>query len=154
MEQLMTLATFNENSKAEPLKERLKGAEIWSEIYDESAAQKTWFMTNEPKAHIRLRVKKEDFENAQKLLKDWDATEGVLRDAVRCPECGSSRIEYPQFSRRTGVSAGFALLASTGIIDRTYYCENCQFTWPDKPTEKPDLDVLNWPKDGKSNTSL
>jgi len=149
MEQLITLATFNEISKAEPLKERLKAAGLWSEIQDESAAQKTWFMTNHPKAHIRIRVKKEDFQAAQKLLSEWDVADGVLRDAVRCPECGSSRIEYPQFSRRTGVSAGFALLASTGIIDRTYYCENCQFTWPDKPPEEPNLDVLNWPRDKK-----
>ena len=149
MEQLITLATFNEMDKAEPLKEKFKAAGIWSEIYDESSAQKTWFMTGTPKAHIRLRVKKEDFDAAQKLLAEWDAAEGVLKDAVRCPECGSSRIEYPQFSRRTGVTAGFALLAAAGIIGRSYYCENCQFTWPDKPPVEPNLDVLNWPKDKK-----
>jgi predicted RNA-binding Zn-ribbon protein involved in translation (DUF1610 family) len=146
MEQLITLATFNELDKAEPLKEKFKAAGVWSEIYDESTAQKTWFLTGTPKAHIRLRVKKEDMENAEKLLKEWDGTDAVLKDAVRCPECGSSRIEYPQFSRRTGVTAGFALLAATGIIDRTYYCENCQFTWPDVPPQETNVNVLNWPK--------
>ncbi len=142
----MTLATFNDRENAEPLKEKYKAAGVWSEIYDESTAQKTWFMTGTPKAHIRLRIKKEDMEKAQGLLKEWDASDAVLKNAVRCPECGSSRIEYPQFSRRTGVTAGFALLAATGIIDRSYYCENCQFTWPDAPPQEQNVDVLNWPK--------
>ena len=149
MEQLINLASFNKLDKAEPLMERLKAAGVRAEIHDESPEQKTWFMTGEPKAHIRLRVNKEDFEAAQKLVLEWDRADGVLKDAVRCPECGSARVEYPQFSRRTGTSAGFAVLAAAGIIERTYYCENCQFTWPDKTPEAPDLDVLNWPKEKK-----
>lgn len=142
----MTLATFNKRAQAETLKERLTGAGISSQIFDESSLQKTWLATSEPKAHIRLRVKKEEIEQAQGHLQEWDAADGIMKEAVRCPECGSSRIEYPQFSRRTGFSVVLALFASMGLIERQYFCQSCQFTWPDKIAVEPELDVLNWPK--------
>ena len=146
MEQLITVATFNQRAKAEPLKERLKASGLWADIFDESSVQKTWFGTSQPKAHIRLRVKKEDLEQAQVRIQEWDAADGMMGSAVRCPECGSSRIEYPQFSRRTGSSLFLALFASMGLIERQYFCQSCHFTWPDKVAVEPELDVLNWPK--------
>ena len=72
-----------------------------------------------------------------------------MAQAVRCPQCGSSRIEYPQFSRRTAGSMFFALLSAAHLIPREYYCENCQFTWPDKVAPEIDRDALNWPRDSK-----
>jgi transposase-like protein len=97
---------------------------------------------------MRVRVPEEELETAKGLLGEWDK-EGVMSQAVRCPECGSSRIEYPQFSRRILGSVFFGLLAAARIIPRKYYCEDCQFTWPDKVTPKVDRDALNWPRDSK-----
>src|SRR5207249_136253 len=84
--------TFNEPSQAEPLKQKLEKTGIYAEVCDESKYEWFWFVTK-PIAGIRLKVHKKDFEKARQYLREWDGAEGVLRDAVRCPQCGDSRIE-------------------------------------------------------------
>lgn len=146
MEQLMTVATFNDAKPAEALKDRLHDAGMHAEVMDESGAQALMGLTTHPRAHMRVRVRKDEFERAEALIKEWDEKESIMREAVRCPECTSSRVEYPQFSRKAAYSAVVSVLAAAHIVPREYYCENCQFTWPDKVAEKPNLDVLNWPR--------
>jgi hypothetical protein len=148
MEQTITIATFNEVAPAEALKDRLHDAGMHADLMDESGAQALFFMSRHPRAHMRVRVRKEEFEGAKKLIREWEP-EGLMSQAVKCPQCGSSRVEYPQFSRRTAGSMFFALLAAAHLIPREYYCEDCQFTWPDKVTPQVDRDALNWPHESK-----
>jgi len=148
MEQLITVATFNDADPAEALKDRLIEAGLEAEMIDESGAQAIFFVGKEPRAHMRVRVHKKDFETAKKVIAGWEA-EGVMSEAVRCPQCGSSRVEYPQFSRRTAGSIFFALLSAAHLIPREYYCEDCQFTWPDKVEPEQQRDALNWPRQSK-----
>jgi len=126
---MVTVATFNEPSKAEPLKQKLEQSGIHAEICDESRYEWFWFVTR-PVAGIRLKVHKKEFENARRLLREWDATDDVLHDAVRCPECGSSRIEYPQFTRKFLLPNLVGLASVMGIIDKEFFCQECDFTWP------------------------
>lgn len=80
-------------------------------------------------------------------MKEWAVEGGAAARAVRCPECGSLRVEYPQFSRKTLMGALPSALATAGLIERDFYCEVCHFTWPpDPPKPEPELDILNWPK--------
>lgn len=146
MEQLITVATFNSEPPAEALRNRFLDAGMHAEILDESGTQAIFFSTLEPKAYMRVRVHKQDNERAKAMIKEWDVKDGVLREAVRCPQCGSSQIEYPQFSRRTGMAWFFGLLAAMRLIPREYFCEDCKFEWPDKPPENLKLDPLNWPR--------
>jgi transposase-like protein len=148
MEQTITLATFNEAHPAEALKDRLIGAGLHADMTDDSGTQAIFFMSREPHAHMKVHVRKEEYEKAKQLLQEWEK-EGVMSEAVRCPQCGSSRIEYPQFSRRTAGSMFFALLSAAHLIPREYYCEDCQFTWPDKVTPDVERDALNWPRKSK-----
>jgi hypothetical protein len=148
MEQILTLATFNEAGPAESLKDRLDVAGLHVEVSDDSAAQAVFFMNRQPRAHMRVRVRKEEYDTALRMVADWEK-EGVMAQAVRCPQCGSSRIEFPQFSRRTSGSIFFALLAAAHVIPREYYCESCQFTWPDKVEPEIERDALNWPRGSK-----
>jgi hypothetical protein len=148
MEQVITVATFNELAPAEALKDRLDKQGLHAEVMDESSAQAIFFVHHEPRAHMRVRVRKEEYDGAKVLIQGWEH-EGVMHDAVRCPQCGGSRIEYPQFSRRTAGSIFFALLSAAHLIPREYYCEDCQFTWPDKVTPEVDRDALNWPRHSK-----
>jgi len=141
----LTVATFNELEEAEPLLQRLERAGIKGQIYDERKVQK-WYFLAPALAGIRLRVAKEQQPAARSLLDQWNASEGVLKDAIICPECGSSRIEYPQFSRHFlwgGVAAVFAAL---GCFQRKFFCKNCQFTWPASVKVKPKTDALGWPE--------
>jgi transposase-like protein len=148
MEQTIIIATFNEAGPAETLKDRLLDAELHAEVTDDSGAQAIFLMNRHPRAHMRVLVRKEEYETAKKLVQEWEK-DGVMLQAVRCPQCGSSRIEYPQFSRRTAGSMFFALLSAAHLIPREYYCEDCQFTWPDKVAPEIDRDALNWPRKSK-----
>ena len=148
MEQIITVATFNEAAPAEALKDRFDKAGLHADVMDDSGTQAFLYMSMHPRAHMHVQVRKEEFETAKKLLREWEK-DGVMSQAVRCPQCGSSRVEYPQFSRRTAGSIFFALLSAAHLIPREYYCEDCQFTWPDKVAPEIDRDALNWPRKSK-----
>lgn len=147
MDSLTKLAAFNELPPAEALVARLKDSGIEADIHDESNQQKwqLWNMT--PLAHLHVRVGVGHEADARRLLGEWAAADGAIPGAVRCPECGSFTVEYPQFSRKTIIGALPAALAAAGVIERGYYCEACHFTWPaTAPKAEPELDILNWPK--------
>lgn len=147
MEQFLTVATFNERAPADRLANHLREAGFNADVFDESDAQKWLLLNIEPRAHMRVRVDKDNGDRAIELLQKWER-EGsdLMRDAVKCPQCGSSRIEYPQFSRRTLMSAFPAALAAAGWIEKQCYCEACAFTWDPTPKPPPKLDILNWPE--------
>ncbi len=147
MDTLTKLAAFNEKQSAEALVARLRDSGIEADIHDESNQQKwqLWNMT--PLAHLHVRVSVDQEAGAHKLLGEWTAAEGTNLGAVRCPDCGSFKVEYPQFSRKTLLGALPSAMAAAGVIERGYYCESCHFTWPaEAPKAGPELDILNWPK--------
>jgi hypothetical protein len=147
----LTVATFNDKEKAEAVKRRLEEAGIRGEIYDESNIQRFWFLSK-PMAGEKLRVDERDFERAREILQGLDDQEHVLENAVKCPECGSSRIEYPQFTRKfvTPTLVEIFTIVAPGA-KRRFYCEDCQHTWAQHPEPDPapwdgskDLDILGW----------
>ena len=147
MEPLTKLAAFNELPPAETLVARLKESGIESLVHDESSQQKWQLWNLQPHAHLHVRVRVDQEEPARELLKGWVAEAGSNLGAVRCPDCGSFTVEYPQFSRKTLLGALPAALATGGLIERAYYCESCHPTWPtEPPKQEPELDILNWPK--------
>src|SRR5207247_6872307 len=141
---MVTEATFNEPEDAEPLKQRLEAAGIHAEIKDERKLQKYWFMSD-PLAGVHLRVDREQFEMAGQLLRQWDASEGVLKHAIHCPACGSSRVEFPQFTRKFVSPGLYAVLCALGLFERRFYCEDCHFTCPLSQKLEPPTDLLGWP---------
>ena len=147
MAQLMSIAAFDHLEPAEKLAARLREAGFHAEVQNESAAQKWQLYNLHPRAHIRVVVREEDAVAATERAIAWDKADHALTGAVRCPECGSLRVEYPQFSRRTLMGALPAALAAAGVIERDFYSEACQFTWPEHETPVPDLDALWWSKD-------
>jgi len=129
------VATFGSRSTAEPLQRRLLEAGIPAEIHDELKLEKLWFASKD-RSGARLEVPAEQFERAYQLLLDWDAADGALREAVRCPECKSLRVQYPQFTRRSLIpNLVVGTLAAIGQIEKQYYCDDCHFTWPKQGTK-------------------
>jgi len=124
------VALFSNRVKAEPIQQRLSATGITSEIHDELRLEKLWFVPKRG-AGSRIEVPGDQFERAEQLLLDWDDTENLMRDAIRCPECRSLRVGYPQFARHsllTNLVAG--LMAELGLVEKQFYCEDCHFTWP------------------------
>jgi hypothetical protein len=130
----IAVALFSNRSQAEPVQRCLAQAGIAAEIHEELWLQKLWFVSRQA-AGVRLEVAADQFERTEKLLLSWDTPEGVLRQAIRCPECKSLLVDYPQFARHsvvTNVAAG--LLAEVGLVEKDYYCEQCHYTWPKEQT--------------------
>jgi hypothetical protein len=141
----LTVATFNELEDAEPLCLRLREAGFLAETHDERKLQK-WYFLAPALAGIRVRVPKERHPQARQLVEQWRGQDGALRKAIICPDCGSSRIEYPQFSRHFlwgGIAAVFAAL---GCFERKFFCKDCHYTWPAKLKVEAKKDLLGWPE--------
>src|SRR5262245_59991776 len=131
------IATFVNRSQAEPLKQRLIDHGIPAEVHDELMLEKFWFVSR-PKAGVRLEVPAGQFEKAYRMVIDWDAADGALRDAVRCPECNSPRVKFPQFTRKSFLTnLVMGTLATIGRVEKEYYCEDCHFTWPKEAHYSP-----------------
>ena len=126
---MVTIATFNETAKAKRLKERFQQAGVKADIHNEGHLQQVAFMSK-PQANMKVQVEDDDFERAQQLMVEWEATDPDIAAAViRCPQCGSSRIEYPQMTRKFLTPAMASILFALRIFPKEFYCEDCQYTW-------------------------
>ena len=126
---MVTIATFNEPAKAKRLKERLQQAGVKADIHNEGHLQAVAFMSK-PQANVKVQVDDDDFERAQQLMTEWEATDPDIASAiVRCPQCGSSSIQYPQLTRKAITPAVASVLFALRIFPKEFYCEDCHFTW-------------------------
>jgi transposase-like protein len=114
------------------LKERFQQAGIRADIHNEGHLQQVAFMSK-PQANVKLQVDDNDFERAQSLMVEWETSDpDVAAAIIRCPQCGSSAIEYPQMTRKFMTPALVAVLCALKIIPKEFYCQDCHFTWSDQ----------------------
>jgi len=144
VKQQETVATFSDIEKAQEVKRRLEEAGIQAEVNDESNLQKFWFMSK-PLAADKVVVDEKDFENARKALQAVDAQDHVLQGEVRCAQCGSADVQYPQFTRKFMTTTLVEVLCFLHVLDKSFYCAKCHHTWPASEALRPKTDVLNWP---------
>jgi hypothetical protein len=138
------VATFTEPDKANAVKNRLIQGGIQAVIGDESNLQKYFYMS-QPLASQKVYVDEKDLNRARQFLKEVNATEHILDCEIRCVDCGSVRVEYPQFTRKFIMTTFVELFCFLGVIDKTFYCKDCHHTWPVKVTLRAKMDRLNWP---------
>jgi hypothetical protein len=139
-----TVATFSDLEKAQAVSVRLNRAGIPAKVKDESKLQKFWFLSK-PLAADKVLVDEKDFDRALVTLKAADAQDHILQGEVRCPQCGSAEVEYPQFTRKFMTTTMVEVLCLLHILDRAFYCQSCHHTWPASRVMRPTNDVLNWP---------
>jgi hypothetical protein len=128
-----SVALFSDRTKAEETEQRLKKAGFTTRIALEPPLARLWFVSKRG-AHF-LEVPAEEFERAEQFLLALDKSENVLLGCIRCPECHSLRVDYPQHARHsllTNLALGAA--AQLGVVDKLFYCEDCHFTWPREGT--------------------
>ena len=122
------VATFDTLAQAEPLRRQLMDSHISAWIHEGSPLKSLWFM-DRPKAEVQLEVKPKDFKRALRLMQKLDSENVLSRRMLRCPECHSSRIEYPQFTRKFFLPNLVGVLSGLGLVEKKYYCEDCHYTW-------------------------
>lgn len=126
---MVTIATFNESAEARALKDRFQQSGIRADIHNEGHLQRVAFMSK-PKANVKLQVEDDDFERAQNLMVEWQESDPAISAAMlRCPQCNSSSIEYPQMTRRALVPQMVVLLMALRILPKEFYCRDCHYTW-------------------------
>ncbi len=125
---MVTIATYNEQAKAKRLRDRLKGSGVRADIMGEGALQRVAFMSK-PQANVKVKVAEGDFEQAQSLMREWESTDPEIGSALRCPQCGSVEIEFPQMSRKFLTPALASVLFALKIFPKQFYCQSCHHTW-------------------------
>src|ERR1700738_3199503 len=126
---MVTIPTFHEPAKARQLKDRFQQSGLKADIHNEGHLQQVAFMSK-PHASVKVQVDDNDFEKAQSLMVAWEASDPDIAAAIiRCPQCGSSRIEYPQMTHKFMTPAVVGVLCALKIIPKEFYCEDCHFTW-------------------------
>jgi hypothetical protein len=143
----LTVATFSDFDKAEVVKDRIEKAGIPAEIYDESELQRLWFLSR-PLANEKVKVDEKDFDRARHVLEAADTSEQLLHCEIKCPQCGSPLVEYPQFTRKFVTTTLVEVFCLLHIIDRQFYCKRCHYSWPASDHLRPKMDLLNWPDKG------
>ena len=104
-------------------------AGIRADVHNEGHLQTVAFMSR-PQANHKVMVEDTDFERAQELMVEWEATDPDIASAlIRCPQCGSSRIEYPQLTRKFLTPAVASVLFALRVFPKEFYCEDCHYTW-------------------------
>ena len=123
------LALFNDRAHAETVRQRLAEAGIASEVHEELGLAKLWFVSRQS-AGARLEVRAAAAAKAEQLLLEWSDGAGQLDGAIRCPECASLHIAFPQFTRKSVITnLAIGLMAEVGLIEAQYYCEACHCMW-------------------------
>ena len=137
------MATFNDRDHAQPVVNRLQQAGFHARLHDETNWQK--HRLAEELASVKVQVEESEYETAKQRLKEWDATEHWLDQAVCCPECGSPDVDFPQVTRKFILPSLHALFYRLGLEEKQFYCNTCHHTWPLRVKVEPERDPLNWP---------
>ena len=125
---MVTIATFNEPAQAKHLKSRLQESGVKADIHNERHLQAA-ALVSKPQANAKVMVTEEDFEAAHKLMVEWEATDPQIGSAIRCPQCKSPRIEYPQMTRKFITPWLASILFAFKIFQKEFYCQDCHYTW-------------------------
>jgi transposase-like protein len=125
---MVTIATYNDPAKAKHLKRRFQEGGVKVDVNNEANLQSFAFMSR-PQANVKVKVDEKDFERAQQLMVEWEASDSDVGSAIRCPQCNSPRIEYPQLTRKVLTPGIASVLFAMKIFPKQFYCQNCQFTW-------------------------
>ena len=116
---MVTIATFNEPSKAKHLKKRLQEAGVKADVHSEGHLRQVAFMS-EPQANAKIMVNEEDFEAANKLMVEWEASDPEVGTAIRCPQCKSpDRISA---ATRKFITPGGQCFSRSGF-SQEFYCQ-------------------------------
>jgi hypothetical protein len=129
------VARFESRAGAEQVQQHLARAGISAEVHDELGLAKLWFVTKR-RAGVRLEVPRERLREAERLLHGQDTDFG-RQGIIRCPECSSLRVDFPQFTQKSlFTNLAIGLVAELGLVERQYYCEECHCMW-NRPDPKP-----------------
>ena len=138
------VATFNDLEPAQQVLQRLQQAGLPATLRDESKLERFGFMTP-ALAAIHIEVPTPNYLDARRVIDELDRSEDLLKQAVRCPECSASRIEFPQLTRKFVLPSLLRFFMALKLVPRSFYCTDCHHTWPLEVPVEPERDILGFP---------
>lgn len=124
--QWIDVATFSDRDTAEALKFELVNHGLCTRVHDESALQRYWFLAGNVGSY-RVEVTKGDESSAERWVRDWKGAGAAT--ALHCPECHSTHVDFPQFTRKFMTISILPILFARLFHLQRYYCKSCHHTW-------------------------
>ena len=130
-----TVALFDNLAAAQIFEAYLRDKRMDTRTFNDKFLQAILFLCR-PRATYRVQVRDHFSKMATEILKAGEPP--VLEKAIRCPDCGSLRINYPQMTRRFLLPTVFLHLGIIfRIIHHQAYCEACHCMWSLPKAEHP-----------------
>jgi hypothetical protein len=124
------IASFDHAEPAEIVALRLRDACFHAVVVDTSGEEFWTLCGIQPRGHHQVVVPLAQSERGLSWLREFDAAEQLLARAVRCPHCGSTRVEIPQ---RVGRQTGELFVTGIDSSDHDFHCGKCKRAWPYEP---------------------
>jgi hypothetical protein len=143
MSEPIAIASYDYLPPAQALVRELSARGFEAGVQNETAEQALKFFAGHAHAQFRVTVPPDKMTQALEEfarippLPAEQAEVCPVAQVIRCPDCGSTRVEFPQFSRHTIVGALPAIAAAVGLVDQEFFCQNCNFTWKPLPHPAP-----------------
>jgi DNA-directed RNA polymerase subunit RPC12/RpoP len=80
-------------------------------------------------AKYQVRVPEPDAPAAVQATSHTDTGVNLMLPAIRCPECGSVRVRYPEMPRNFVLPFLFRILVKSGVVRGAYACLTCKHEW-------------------------
>ncbi len=129
---LITIKTFENPIQAHIIKTRLESEDVLCFLFDENIVSINP-LYNVLVGGIKLKIREEDHEKAQKILDDFDRSPSVDQEdkVIKCPQCQSSDLisGFRTIKGSKGIVAfiiSFFLLIYPFYIKTVYKCRSCQ----------------------------
>lgn len=145
MSEPIAIASYDHMPPAVALVKELSQRGFEAGLINETAEQALKFFTAHAHAQFRVTVPPEEMLPALAAISTMpespleEADECPVRQVIRCPDCKSTLVEFPQFSRKTVIGALPSLAAAAGLIEQNYYCSHCHFTWAPAVSASPPI---------------
>jgi Putative prokaryotic signal transducing protein len=134
LQTLVTIRQFRDLPEALLAKGSLESAGIECFLRDDNLVRLDWFISNFI-GGIKLCVRPEDAQNAQKLL-DEPILEGLyvqgvgLYEQPRCPKCQSLDVTFRELDRPIAYLSAF-LRVPLPVQRKAWRCRSCDAEWED-----------------------
>ena len=106
---------------------RLEAGGFEAFVQDENMVQVDLLCAN-ALGGVRVQVADEDLQSVHELLAS-DPGFPADSEAIRCPNCGATTVEYERFSKRFAYLSLFLLHIPLLLFRKRYRCDSCLHTW-------------------------
>ena len=139
---LITVASFSFPTEAYLASAKLEAEGIWSFVADDHIVTTDWLLSNAV-GGVKIQVCEPDIKEAIEILRDEEQkSQDTASQAEKCPNCGSTNIQYQTFNMPFVFAVWFVtfLIVTSNygggftfpFMKRKWKCKTCGYQWKNK----------------------